>query len=102
MLIKDIDSDFRLISNVIGFILHLIVFLGFFIYVCVIYNKVYMNENLDKLLEIKSDYFINDFIKEYVSKFKDNQLIKWTISILIISFVSELIGFIIFLANKNN
>lgn len=59
-----------------------------------------MNKNIDNLLEIKSDDFINDLIKEYDSKFEDNQLIKWTITILIISFVSEFIGFIIFLANK--
>lgn len=74
--------------------------MGFLIYTCVIYNNVYMNKNIDNLLEIKSDDFINDLIKEYDSKFEDNQLIKWTITILIISFVSEFIGFIIFLANK--
>ena len=88
-------NEFNFYFQLVTLALHTIVFFGFFIYSCVIYNNVYMNKNLDELLKIKSDIIINNFINEYVSKFKSNSLIVGTIIILLLSFILEIIGFIV-------
>jgi hypothetical protein len=70
--------------------------LGFFIYCIVTYIQVNKNKILEELKSIESDEFINNFIKDFVSKCQESALILSTMIISIVAFILHLITIIIY------
>ena len=94
------EKDVAMVILIISFIINLIIFLGFLIYSIIIYKDVYNNKDLLILNTIKSDDFINGFIKEYISIINKNGLILATICTIPIAILLEVIGIISFCVNK--
>lgn len=92
----DRDKECPMIMNNITFWANLPILLGFLIYSSVIYRNVYKSKDLLVLNEIKSDDFINGFIKDYIALFDKTKLILATIVISAIELFLQIIGMIIF------
>ena len=74
--------------------IHFIISLGFIIYSSVIYVQVYKNKEIEILKTIQSDVLINNFINDFISKFKNTKLIVSTIALLSSTFLLNIIGLI--------
>ena len=77
--------------------IYLIFFLGFFIYTIISFLKLYKNNDIEKLKSIKSDEFIEKFLKEFINKIDNTTLLIWTIGVFSSSFVFNLFGIIFYL-----
>lgn len=93
------DKDAAMVILIVSFIINLIIFLGFLIYSITIYKDVYNNKDLLILNTIKSDDFINGFIKEYISIFNKKGVILATICTIPVAILLEIIGIISFCVN---
>ena len=94
-LLKYIQTNIKALYLTINFsLLHFIISLGFLIYSSVIYVQVYKNKDKEILKTIQSDEIINNFIDEFLSKFKNTKLIITTIALLSSSFFLNLLGLI--------
>ena len=93
------DKEAAMVILIVSFIINLIIFLGFLIYSITIYKDVYNNKDLLILNTIKSDDFINGFIKEYISIFNKKGVILATICTIPVAILLEIIGIISFCVN---
>ena len=77
-------------------ILFVLYIFGFLAYLCVFYMQVYKDESLKIAKSIKSDEFINTFLREFTSSFENTLFIKLSIGLFSTSFFLHIIGIVLF------
>ena len=77
-------------------ILFVLYIFGFLAYLCVFYIQVYKDESLKIAKSIKSDEFINTFLREFTSSFENTLFIKLSIGLFSTSFFLHIIGIVLF------
>lgn len=98
IIIKHEDQCLNLLGVLISWISFFSIALGFLIYFCVIYTKVYKNNSLKILKSIESDEHINKFLQDITSKFENTIFIKCSIGLFTTSIALYIIGLILLIS----